>query len=71
MIVLSLLDGLLPSVSINKQLKYGLDINGGVYVLLQANTKATGSDLEINLWIRQSVLENRVNAMGIFRAAVS
>ena len=39
------INGAGPIKSINKQLKYGLDINGGVYVLLQADTKATGSDL--------------------------
>ena len=37
--------GVGPIKSISKQMKYGLDINGGVYVLLQADTKAKGSDL--------------------------
>ena len=32
------INGAGPIKSINKQLKYGLDINGGVYVLLQADT---------------------------------
>ncbi|ASS38035.1 protein translocase subunit SecD [Mogibacterium pumilum] len=60
-----------PIKSINKQLKYGLDINGGVYVLLQADTNAKGSDLTKLMDQTKSVLENRVNAMGISEATVS
>ena len=65
------INGAGPIKSINKQLKYGLDINGGVYVLLQADTKATGSDLSKLMDQTKSVLENRVNAMGISEATVS
>ena len=65
------INGAGPIKSINKQLKYGLDINGGVYVLLQADTNATGSDLSKLMDQTKSVLENRVNAMGISEATVS
>jgi SecD/SecF fusion protein len=54
-----------------KQLKYGLDINGGVYVLLEAETDETGTDLTQIMNQTKSVLENRVNAMGISEAQVS
>lgn len=57
--------------NLGKQLKYGLDINGGVYVLLEADTKETGSELTAIMNQTKSVLENRVNAMGISEAAVS
>ncbi len=57
--------------NLGKQLKYGLDINGGVYVLLEADTKETGSDLTQIMNQTKSVLENRVNAMGISEAQVS
>ncbi len=57
--------------NLGKQLKYGLDINGGVYVLLEADTKETGTDLTQIMNQTKSVLENRVNAMGISEAAVS
>ena len=57
--------------NLGKQLKYGLDINGGVYVLLEADTKETGSELTALMNQTKSVLENRVNAMGISEAAVS
>jgi len=57
--------------NLGKQLKYGLDINGGVYVLLEANTPETGTELTAIMNQTKSVLENRVNAMGISEAQVS
>ena len=56
---------------LSKQLKYGLDINGGVYVLLEADTNAKGTELTQIMNQTKSVLENRVNAMGISEAQVS
>lgn len=53
------------------QMKYGLDINGGVYVLMQAETKAKGKDKAALMDQTKSVLENRVNAMGISEASVA
>ena len=57
--------------NLGQQLKYGLDINGGVYVLLEADTPETGTELTAIMNQTKSVLENRVNAMGISEAAVS
>ena len=57
--------------NLGKQLKYGLDINGGVYVLLEADSKETGTELTAIMNQTKSVLENRVNAMGISEAQVS
>lgn len=57
--------------NLSKQLKYGLDINGGVYVLLEADTKVKGTELTQVMNQTKSVLENRVNAMGISEAQVS
>ena len=57
--------------NLGQQLKYGLDINGGVYVLLEAETDETGTDLTQIMNQTKSVLENRVNAMGISEAQVS
>ena len=53
------------------QLKYGLDINGGVYVLLEADTDATGTERTKLMEQTKHVLENRVNAMGISESTVS
>lgn len=60
-----------PVKKISEQLKYGLDINGGVYVLLEAETDATGTELSRLMEQTKAVLENRVNAMGISEATVS
>ena len=57
--------------NLNDHLKYGLDINGGVYVLLEADTKETGTELKAIMDQTKSVLENRVNAMGVSEATVS
>ena len=57
--------------TLGKELKYGLDINGGVYVLLEADTEETGTALTQVMNQTKSVLENRVNAMGISEAQVS
>jgi SecD/SecF fusion protein len=57
--------------NLGEQLKYGLDINGGVYVLLEADSPETGTELTAIMNQTKSVLENRVNAMGISEAQVS
>ena len=57
--------------NLGEELKYGLDINGGVYVLLEAETEETGTELTQIMNQTKSVLENRVNATGISEAQVS
>ncbi|MBQ0040662.1 MAG: protein translocase subunit SecF [Clostridiales bacterium] len=57
--------------NLNDHLKYGLDINGGVYVLLEADTKETGTELNAIMDQTKSVLEKRVNAMGVSEATVA
>ena len=57
--------------NLSEQLKYGLDINGGVYVLLEADSEETGTELTAIMNQTKSVLEKRVNAMGISEAQVS
>lgn len=77
LIIIALIFGWFVSIhglkghSLKKDLKYGLDINGGVYVLLEADTKETGTELTKTMNQTKSVLENRVNAMGISEAQVS
>ena len=68
LIIIALIFGWFVSIhglkghSLKKDLKYGLDINGGVYVLLEADTKETGTELTKTMNQTKSVLENRVNA---------
>ena len=57
--------------NLDDHLKYGLDINGGVYVLLEAESEETGTELAAIMEQTKHVLENRVNAMGISEATVS
>ncbi|MBQ4466749.1 MAG: protein translocase subunit SecD [Firmicutes bacterium] len=55
-------------------LKYGLDINGGVYVVMEGKTEGLGySNEEINEIMDQTraVLNNRVNQLGVAESTVT
>lgn len=57
--------------SVKDALKYGLDINGGVYVVMEANTDVSGDELEQLMEQTRAVLDNRVNQMGIAESSVT
>jgi len=61
--------------SIKDFMKFGLDINGGVYVVLEAEQDdikdLSDEDLKNVMDQTRAVLNNRVNAMGISEATVS
>ena len=57
--------------SIKNVMKFGLDIDGGVYVVMEAKTDAKGSELEKIMNQTRAVMNQRVNAMGISEATVS
>lgn len=57
--------------SIKDSMKFGLDINGGVYVVMEAQTDAKGAELKKLMDQTREVLNNRVNAMGISEATVA
>jgi len=61
--------------SIKDLMKFGLDINGGVYVVLEADSEdiagLSDEDLKQVMDQTRAVLDNRVNAMGISEATVS
>lgn len=67
--------GVGPVESIKDTMKFGLDINGGVYVVLEADqeevAKLSDEDLKQVMEQTRAVLNNRVNAMGISEATVS
>ncbi len=82
LIIVALLFGWYASIfglgsfnSIKDLMKFGLDINGGVYVVLEADSEdiQNMSDEELKQVMDQTraVLNNRVNAMGIAEATVS
>lgn len=54
-----------------EQMKLGLDLKGGVYVVMEAQTKATGDDLKKIMSQTQAVIEKRVNQMGLSEPIVT
>lgn len=63
--------GVGPVKSIKDAMKFGLDIDGGVYVVMEADTDLKGDKLAKAMEQTRAVLNNRVNAMGIAEATVS
>lgn len=61
--------GKIPSMK--NAMKFGLDINGGVYVVMEADTDLKGDELKQAMDQTRAVLNKRVNAMGISEATVS
>jgi len=57
--------------SVKDAMKYGLDINGGVYVVLEAQTDASGEELEALMEQTRAVLDNRVNQLGVAESSVT
>ena len=57
--------------SIKDYMKLGLDLQGGVYVVLEADTDATGSELLSLMNQTQAVIERRVNEMGLSNPVVT
>lgn len=55
---------------VSKQMKLGLDLKGGVYVVLEAVTDAQGEELKELMNQTQQVIEKRVNAMGLSEPSV-
>lgn len=57
--------------SIKDYIKLGLDLQGGVYVVLEADTDATGAELTSLMNQTQAVIEKRVNEMGLTNPVVT
>lgn len=56
---------------IKDQIKLGLDLSGGVYVVMEAQTDATGEELKKIMTQTQAVIEKRVNQMGLSEPVVT
>lgn len=63
--------GIGPVAPIKDQIKLGLDLSGGVYVVMEADTTATGTDLKTLMDQTQAIIENRVNQMGMSEPVVT
>lgn len=57
--------------SIREYMKLGLDLQGGVYVVMEAETDAEGEDLRALMTQTQAVIEKRVNEMGLSNPIVT
>ncbi|MBQ6012735.1 MAG: protein translocase subunit SecD [Firmicutes bacterium] len=57
--------------SLSEQMKLGLDMIGGVSVVLEADTEATGSELKGIMDQTKAVMENRVNEMGLSEPVIT
>ena len=53
------------------KIKLGLDFKGGVYVVMQAKTDATGAELATLMEQTQTIIEDRVNKMGLSEPVVT
>lgn len=63
--------GLGPIKPASKQIKLGLDIKGGVYVVMEAQTDKKGEELKKLMDQTQAVIEQRVNQMGLSEPVVT
>ena len=57
--------------SFKQAIKLGLDFKGGVYVVMEAQTDATGSELAKLMEQTQVMIEDRVNQMGLSEPTVT
>lgn len=60
-----------PLQPIRDRMKLGLDIKGGVYVVMEANTDLEGEELREAMEQTQAVIEERVNQMGLAEPVVT
>ncbi len=60
-----------PVDPLKDRIKLGLDIKGGVYVVMEAKTDLTGDDLKKAMEQTQTVIEERVNQLGLAEPVVT
>lgn len=60
-----------PLEPLKERMKLGLDIKGGVYVVMEAKTDLEGDELREAMEQTQAVIEERVNQMGLAEPVVT
>lgn len=60
-----------PVEPLKDRIKLGLDIKGGVYVVMEAKTDLKGDDLKKAMEQTQTVIEERVNQLGLAEPVVT
>ena len=63
--------GVGPFAPVQEFLKLGLDFQGGVTVVMEAQTDVTGAELKDLMERTQNIIENRVNQMGLSEPVVT
>ncbi len=63
--------GIGPIKPVQDRMKLGLDIKGGVYVVMEAKTDLKGDELRTAMEQTQAVIEERVNQMGLAEPVVT
>ncbi|GHU61935.1 protein translocase subunit SecDF [Clostridia bacterium] len=63
--------GIGPVGPIQNYLNLGLDIKGGVYVVMEAQTEKTGAELQTLMEQVQSIIDRRVNEMGMSEPVIT
>jgi preprotein translocase subunit SecD len=57
--------------SLKDKIKLGLDLKGGIYVVMEAQTDASGAELAKLMEQTQIIIEDRVNQMGLSEPTVT
>ena len=65
------LAGIGPVSPLKDRMKLGLDVKGGVYVVMEAKTDLSGDELRKTMEQTQAVIEERVNEMGLAEPTVT
>jgi SecD/SecF fusion protein len=60
-----------PVAPLKDRMKLGLDVKGGVYVVMEAQTDLKGDELRSLMEQTQAVVEERVNQMGLAEPVVT
>ena len=55
---------------VGSQIKQGLDLSGGVYVVLEAQTDSTGDELAQKMNEAKLIIEQRVDGLGVTQPTV-
>ncbi len=63
--------GIGPVKPLKEEMNMGLDIKGGVFVVMEAQTDKKGKELQLLMDQTQAVIENRVNQLGLSEPVVT
>lgn len=56
---------------VNESINLGLDLEGGVFVVLEAKTDATGDELKQKMQEAKAIIDQRVNGLGVTEPSIT